>query len=514
MPTRLLLLALLWLTGCASHPVPQPSHVLPASDSPLTRRIDALAADLPYGQSGFRLLSSSADAFQARAEMIRAATVSLDLQYYIVEDGLSTRLLFDELMDAADRGVRVRLLIDDTTTGDNALRIADLAAHPNLEVRVFNPLHIGRATGVTRLLGRFLNLAQQHQRMHNKLFLADGTLAIVGGRNLGDSYFNADRGLNFTDIDLLVAGPAARDLGHSFDLYWNHRLSIPLEHFQWFEPGRAELAEARARLSGERTDRRDDDPRYRRLTRYRRAPALDDWLGNLHWARGHAYWDHPDKLLAEGVPKAHLLLTTQLAPALEGVEDELTLVSAYFVPTEPGMRYFTEKAHAGVELKILTNSLEATDVPVVHGGYAPYRIPLLELGAELYELRRQPEEDVAFSVTGSSESALHSKAAIFDRERVFLGSLNFDPRSILWNSEVGVLVDSPWLAGKVHELTEQGMHPAVSYQVKLSGPPDDRQLVWVAEDGGKLRVLTEEPGSRWRKFNAWLARFIGLERML
>ena len=235
------------------------------------------------------------------------------------------------------------------------------------------------------------------------------------------------------------------------------------------------------------------------------------------WAWNQALWDAPSKVLADGEPDPQLLLTTQLAPELNGVRKELIMISAYFVPGQPGLVYLTGRADAGVSVSLLTNSLEATDVPAVHGGYAPYRKALLEHGVKLFELRRQPGEGGGsgphlFSSKSShgSDSSLHSKAMIFDRQKSFIGSFNFDPRSVLWNTEVGVLVDSPELAGHVRELALQGMAPALSYQAKL----EQGQIVWVTEDDGKMHTLTKEPGSWWRRFNAWMSTTVGLERML
>lgn len=509
----LLLILLLSLAGCASQPAPAPSHATEPADSSLGRQVQRLAAAQPEGHSGLRLLPESSEAFAARAELFRAARRSLDIQYYIVHDGLSTRLLVDELLRAADRGVRVRLLLDDTTSDGQDYRIATLAAHPNVQIRVFNPLRAGRSNPVTRTLGRLLHLSQQHRRMHNKLLLVDSSLAIVGGRNLGDEYFDADRSLNFTDIDLLAAGPVARQLADSFDQYWNHQLSVPIQHFFWRPPARHKLSEAREQLQQYlQQARRDDGPLYRRLIRYQREPQLQRWLDELIWAPAAALWDDPDKLLADGPPTQ--LLTTQLAPALTAVQDELMLVSAYFVPTDSGVDYLAERRRDGVTIRILTNSLEATDVPAVHGGYAPYRQRMLEQGVQLFELRRQPDQKSSYSFFGESESSLHSKAAVFDRQRVFIGSLNFDPRSVLWNSEVGILAQSPTLAREVHRLTLEGMAPASSYEVKLARRGDTRQLVWIAEEQGRRIVLEREPGGFWRRLNAWLADVVGLERML
>ncbi|WP_148558605.1 phospholipase D family protein [Pseudomonas chlororaphis] len=515
-----LMLIALCLSGCASLDVPHvPSQALPAADSAFGRSIQAQAA--PYqGRSGFRLLSDSTEAFMARAELIRNAQSSLDLQYYIVHDGISTRMLVDELLKAADRGVRVRILLDDTTSDGLDQIIATLAAHPNVQIRLFNPLHLGRSTGFTRALGRLFNLSLQHRRMHNKLWLADNSAAIVGGRNLGDEYFDAEPNLNFTDIDMLGVGPVAEQLGHSFDQYWNSALSKPIGEFLSRLPSARELANTRLRLQQSLEEaEQQHHALFQELKAYRTQPRMDVWRKELIWAWNQALWDAPSKVLARDEPDPRLLLTSQLAPQLEGVSKELMLISAYFVPGQPGLVYLTGRADAGVAVSLLTNSLEATDVPAVHGGYAPYRRALLEHGVKLYELRRQPG-DRGGSGSGphlfhsasyrGSDSSLHSKAIIFDRQKSFIGSFNFDPRSVLWNTEVGVLVDSPELAERVRVLALQGMAPALSYEVKLQ----DGKPVWVTEDNQQLHTLPREPGSWWRRFNAWMSTTVGLERML
>ncbi|WP_347902699.1 phospholipase D family protein [Pseudomonas purpurea] len=515
--STLLLLTTL-LGGCASLDVPhKPSQALPVSDSAFGRSIQAQAA--PYqGRSGFRLLPNSSEAFMARAELIRNAQSSLDLQYYIVHDGISTRMLVEELLKAADRGVRVRILLDDTTSDGLDQIIATLAAHPNIHIRLFNPLHLGRSTGVTRTMGRLFNLSLQHRRMHNKLWLADNSAAIVGGRNLGDEYFDAEPNLNFTDIDMLGIGPVAEQLGHSFDQYWNSALSKPIDEFMSFRPTAQDLVDTRLRLKESLDEtRQQNHALYRQLKVYRTHPRMDVWRRELIWAWNQALWDAPSKVLARNEPDPQLLLTTQLAPELQGVSKELIMISAYFVPGQPGLVYLTGRADAGVSVSLLTNSLEATDVPAVHGGYAPYRKALLEHGVRLFELRRQPGEHGGSgpnlfhsAASRGSDSSLHSKAMIFDRQKAFIGSFNFDPRSVLWNTEVGVLVDSPELAERVRELALQGMAAPLSYEVTL----ENGQLAWVTEDNGTLHTLTKEPGSWWRRFNAWMSTTVGLERML
>lgn len=508
-----LLLALL-LAGCVTTRLLRDfSEAIPAGDSAFGRSIQAEAAR-HQGRSGFRLLPNSSEAFRARAELIRNAQKSIDVQYYIVHNGLSTRALVREMLLAADRGVRVRILLDDTASDGQEEVIATLAVHPNIHVRVFNPLHLGRSTLVTRTMGRLLNLSQQHRRMHNKLWLADNSAAIVGGRNLGDEYFDAKPDLNFTDMDLLCFGPVSEQLGHSFDQYWNSALSQPISDFLINKPTAEDLTQSRQRLEQSlQSTRIENKALFDHLMTYRTQPQLATWRRQLIWAHATAMWDAPSKVLADGEPNRALLMATQLRPELDSVNKELILISAYFVPQQPGMRYLLGRADAGVDVRLLTNSLEATDVPAVHGGYAPYRKTLLEHGVKLYELRRQPDDPgggSSFGFSGGSDSSLHTKAMILDKQKVFIGSFNFDPRSVFWNTEVGVLVDSPELAGYMRRLAEEGMAPAVSYQARL----ENGEVVWIAEDDGRLYTLRKEPGGKWRSFKAWLSDAIGLEKML
>ncbi len=513
MPVVLLLFLL--LAGCAGQPpVRELSHMLPAAESPLGRQVQALAAGQPAGHSGFGVLGASLDAFEARTRLIRAAQRSLDLQYYIVADGLTTRVLLDELLQAADRGVRIRALFDDLASDGHDALAATLAQHPNIEVRLFNPVHWGRALAPGRLLARAVQLPRQHRRMHNKVLLADSSLAVVGGRNLGDEYFAADQSFNFADLDLIAAGPVAAQLGESFDLYWNHRLAVPIEALARAPAGDA-LRGLRERLDSQLGRLREEQPeRYAELAAYLADPAIDRLLGGLIWAPGRAFWDHPDKLLARGRPPLDLLMARELLPLLEAADDELMMVSAYFVPTARGTDWLIARVQAGAAVRVLTNSLEATDVPAVHGGYTPYRKRLLEAGVELYELRPRPGQQTQYSFDGDSDSSLHSKALVLDGQRVFIGSANFDPRSVLWNSEVGILVDSEALAAQVNQLIREGMQAAVSYRVSLLEHDGERRLLWSFEENGRQQVLTREPGSAWRRFNAWFARVFGLESLL
>ncbi|MCY1396946.1 Cardiolipin synthase C [compost metagenome] len=513
---RLLLLALLLLGGCASAPPPV-THALPAHGTDLGAAVEQRAKAHPE-QSGFRLLAASFDAFRARVELVRKAQRSLDIQYYIVHDGLTTRALIHEVLRAADRGVRVRVLLDDIGSDGRDYELGALAAHPNIQVRLFNPQHLGRSTGFTRNLGRLFDLPRQHRRMHNKLWLADNSLAIVGGRNLGDEYFNAKAEMNFSDLDLLGVGPVARQLGQSFDQYWNSAISRPIENYLWRKPDPRKLAHFRRNLEAWLNLEEVSQSEFiTRLAKEHDQPHLEHWLDTLTWARAEAVWDAPLKVLDKGDRQPEQQLTTQLAPLFKSVSSELILVSAYFVPTDSGLNYLTQRASQGVSVRLLTNSLEAIDVPAVHAGYAPYRMALLEHGVKLYELRADPDRGMAgapWRVSGSSSASLHSKAIVFDRRHVFIGSFNFDPRSALWNTEVGIIVDSPELAERTRRLALAGMARSVSYEVRIERSGGRPRLVWVAEHDGRPLVLHREPGSLWRRLNAWLAGAIGLEKML
>lgn len=481
----------------------------------LKSRIESLVLTATPGQSGFRLLLSGHDAFLARAEAIAQATETIDLQYYITHDGISTRLLLDELLQAANRGVHIRLLLDDFASDARDHRVLLSVAHPNIEMKVFNPPRRGRKRAFTRVLGRVMEVSRQHRRMHNKLLLADRNLVVMGGRNLGDEYFDVDPSRNFVDIDLLCIGPVASDLSASFEEYWQHPLAVPIEQCLR-KPGRRLGRRQQPRpMAEEINDAWKDAPNLcKELTGYRQAPQLGIWLDTLVWAKGTAVWDPPGKLATPELPDEDCLMATALLPVALGVSRELLMVSAYFVPTQAGLEYFKACVNRGVSVQILTNALEATDVPFVHGGYQPYRAPLLNAGVRLFEMRKRPLGRSRYNLPETPVS-LHSKTAVFDGQHVFIGPLNFDPRSILWNTEVGMLIDSATLAEAVRGLAIEGLSRSVSYEVKLSGAAKHGRLAWLYEDSrGKSFRLKREPANPWRRFNAWLARVLRAEPFL
>nr|WP_284047890.1 phospholipase D-like domain-containing protein [Halomonas gemina] len=350
---------------------------------------------------------------------------------------------------------------------------------------------------------------RQHRRMHNKLWLADNAVGIVGGRNLGDEYYSAGSPRNFADLDLLVMGPVMAPLSRSFDLYWNHGLAQPIGRYRQADPDAWRVL--RNRLAAWLEARSDSTyfaalrERYENRSRSRLADSL-------HWGEAEALWDPPGKPARRGRPPLAETMAGQLVRRL-APESRLLLVSAYFVPTSAGSRRLQAMAEAGIEVTVVTNSLEASDVPLVHGAYAPYRAGLLESGVALFELRGDlaADGDPHDERVGSSGSVLHIKALGVDRDRLFVGSANADPRSVWWNTEVGVLAVSEPLLDDFMAFVAEGASPQQSYALEL----DVRgRLHWLTLIDGRPVHLDREPGSAGARLLAWLSGLLGLEPWL
>ncbi|WP_416138265.1 phospholipase D family protein [Halomonas sp. HK25] len=507
-----LLAVFLLLAGCAAAPLPRDhATALPPWEVAETRLGGWAAeqAEAHPGQSGLALLANGKDAFAVRGLLAARAERRLDIQTYLMGDGLTTWALLARVLDAAERGVEVRLLIDDIGAVGQGERLAALDSHPNLQVRVYHPLPVGRANLATRVLATLPVLSRHHRRMHNKLWIADNALAIAGGRNLGDEYYSAGEPRNFADLDLLALGPVVTPLSMSFDLYWNHGLAQPVGRYHRVAPGtwRTQREEFAARLAEEH-----DSDYFSSLRQRHEERERNRLVDALHWGRAEALWDPPGKLARRGRPALAETMAGQLW-ARVAPEARLSLVSAYFVPTAEGSRLLQGLAESGVEVEVVTNSLEATDVPVVHGAYMPYRRALLESGVALFELRAEHDngEGAGIGVPGTSASALHIKALAVDDDTIFVGSPNADPRSVWWNSEVGVLAKSESLVREFRELVEVGASPAQSYRVTLD---DEGRLGWETRHDDEVVHLSREPGGPWRHANAWLSRLLRLERWL
>lgn len=504
-----LLLALL-LAGCIPPAATRTASMALLPHEVAATRLGAWSlgeAAARQGRSGYRLLPRGDEAFALRAALVDQAQRSLDVQSYIADDGITTRVLMGRALRAAQRGVRVRLLLDDLASLGSEGYLAALDSHPDVEVRLFNPLLRGRGSLLTRGLMMGLDFDRQHRRMHNKLWVVDNAVAITGGRNLGDEYFDADTRRNFADLDVLAAGPIAADLSAGFDSYWRHPLAQPLARFATAQPGawRQLLEELEAWQATQREGNRYFQALRRR---YAEAPTL---LGPLIWAHGEALWDDPGKVRLTGRPALDQTLAGALAARLDAPDERLLLISAYFVPTRQGVARLADLAEAGVQTTVITNSLAATDIPAVHGAYARYRPALLARGVRLFELRPDGEDATGAGLPGASDSSLHIKAMAFDADRLFVGSFNIDPRSLWWNTEVGVLIDSPALNARLWALAEEGMHPAVSYRVRRDAAG---RLSWHAWDGDRHRVWHRDPAGFWRRLGAWLGRLPGVESLL
>jgi len=486
-----LLASLASLVACAKLPegVERPvSRAL--ADTRDTRIGRALAREVAAhpGRSGVLPLGNGRDAFAARALLAEAAERSLDVQYYIWRDDTSGTLLTDALWRAAERGVRVRLLLDDANTRGLDALIAALDAHRNIEVRLFNPF-ANRALRV----GDLADFSRVNRRMHNKSFIVDNQVAVLGGRNVGDEYFGAQTEVAFADLDLLLAGSAVREVSAQFDAYWNSASAYPAASL--FPPASQSDAE-RQRAEWKRASAGPSAVRY--LHALGATPLVKELLGGrlpLQWVPAHVVTDDPDKVLhPPGRRDLHML--PRLEQALGKPEKQLDLVSPYFVPTAEGTAALRALAERGVEVRVLTNSLSATDVSPVYAGYAKYREPLLRAGVRLYELKpsaRPPaeSEEERRRLGGSSGASLHAKTFAVDRARIFVGSFNFDPRSARLNTEIGVVVESPELAGRLSTLFGGGLG-GEAYELRLTPAGE---IEWIERTAaGEVRHATT-PGT-------------------
>jgi putative cardiolipin synthase len=509
---------LLSLAGCAALPTQYSrteSHALTdTADTRLGRGIAPLVAAHP-GHSGLLPLASGVDAFVARLVLAEAADKSLDVQYYIWHDDVTGRLLADRLVRAADRGVRVRVLLDDIGTAPNDVALLILDHHPNIELRLFNPVALRSARG----LGTLADFGRVNRRMHNKSFIADNQASIVGGRNVGDEYYAARPDLEFGDLDVLAVGPVVQEVSDAFDRYWNSPAAYPISALTDQRATAEQLEQGRAVLRAHAEAQRDT-AYARGLASSPLAQALRTGDVPAFWGRARLVYDDPAKVLAESAePVTHL--QAGLAPVVDAVRAELLLVSPYFVPGEAGVQWLHRLRERGVRIRVVTNSLAASDVAAVHSGYQRYRRPLLEAGVELYEFKPTAHAGAGASghaatgLTGSSRAALHAKTFMFDRRVVFVGSLNLDPRSLHLNTEIGVLFESPELAGAMVDAIDAVLAQQ-AYRVLLvdAGTPDAR-LEWVSsEDGGTQRFDSDPAASLWRRFSVWFLSLLPIESQL
>lgn len=451
-------------------------------DTPLGRAVAARIAANP-GKSGIHTLNSGIDAFAARIVLARAAQRSLDLQYYVWHGDTTGRLLAQAVWEAAERGVRVRILIDDANMAGLDRMFAALDAHPRIDVRLFNPF----ANRSFRLGDFISDFARVNRRMHNKSFTADNQVAIVGGRNVGDEYYGADPNIAFQDLDLLAVGPVVREVSVEFDLYWNSGSAYPAASVIPQIP----LGESTEELTRDWTKVHNDPSARRYIDAARTTPLLTQLLAReltLEWASARVFNDDPAKVLLPP-ESSDARMIPHLERAMGRPTRELDMVSPYFVPGEEGTEGLVALARQGVSVRVLTNSFAATDVRPVHAGYARYRPELVRGGVRMFELKPTATGDHAHHEAASA-AALHAKTFAVDRARVFVGSFNLDPRSARLNTEMGIVVESPSLATRLSTVFDTTI-PRDALEVRPSS--DAHGLEWIDRTAVDEKRYETEP---------------------
>jgi len=464
---------------------------LKPDETELDRACQRLAREqdgLGVKRNGLSLIDNNLDAFAVRVLSARMAQRSLDLMYYIWDDDLTGRLLLNEILEAADRGVRVRLLLDDINAQGRDPAYAALDQHPNINIRMFNPSR-ARSNGLRRGFEVVLRVLTVTRRMHNKAFIIDGRMAIVGGRNIADAYFGAGKNKNFRDLDLLLVGPAVQQAEGIFDNFWNSEMALPIHvltlprslknPLHWREKLRAFHQSAEARPF---------------LDYLRAGSGLETFLDVRHRLfvadKVEVLSDPPQKAMKR--QPENWLMRLLMAQMLQTTEN-LQLTSPYFVPGKSGTRELSNIAARGCQVQILTNSLAATDVAAVHGGYISYRKKLVKAKIELYELKPEGGRQ-RLRLFGSGRASLHTKAFLIDRKIGFVGSFNFDPRSVSLNTEMGILFECDPISQAMDALFAQEITPQMSYHIGLN---EKNYLRWnTADEGGQPICLKHEPESR------------------
>ena len=495
------------------------SALAPTVDTASARYIDAERDKHPEGQSGFRLLTLSTNALMSRVALAASAERSLDLQYFIFRDDDTGQLIAQQLLKAADRGVRVRVLVDDMKIDEEARLFEALDSHPMIEVRLFNPFNTHRPGAISRTVQLMLDFRRLNRRMHNKSFIADNKVAIVGGRNIGDDYFDADEKSNFRDLDLLAIGPVVREASRSFDEYWNNPASFPISGYPSAYSERSDLAEFRLQLDAHARGFEQSDYAQAVLEELPDG-ATADRQGQWFWGPAVLVADQPQKI-EDDDDKPGLRMAPRIQQMLDVAQTEVLAASPYFVPGDQDKQALIALAKRGVTTQILTNSLASTDQPAVHAGYSARRRDLLAGGVQLFELKPVAGVKQTLAQTGSSSGvSLHAKTMVVDRRYVFIGSMNMDQRSELLNTEMGFIVDSPALAKAVVDFLATISLPANAYRVELEHPATKSQdgggqLVWKTNEGGKDVILTSEPGaSPARRVEVLLMKILPIDSLL
>ncbi len=502
-------LALATLGGCARLParpaLPDVAAIAPADGGSLDG-LGAGAEGRHPGESAFRLVNEGTEAFVVRMQSARLAARSLDVQTYIWHTDLTGIYLAQQLLESADRGVRVRLLVDDLDARAKNDGFAALAAHPNIDVRMFNPF-VTRS-GTLRKAGEgATNFKRINRRMHNKSWIADNRVAIVGGRNIGDEYFGASDEVNFIDLDFAMLGPIVRDASASFDKYWNSVSAYPMEILDADGVSEAALGKLREKLVAK--TKLAESSRYAVALRgdnVVKRMIAGDWP--MEWSANYRFIsDDPAKVTMKKRDAKRTQVGSALLPMVQAARTSVNIISPYFVPGDEVTAALAGAAREGKQVRILTNSLVANDVAAVHGGYSRYRRPLLEGGVQLWELKPLPGSASNASLFGSSGASLHTKALSTDGRTLFVGSYNVDPRSTWLNCEQGVMVEDEVLTRQLEAIFATQTAGPRAWQVTLKGG----EMGW---SDGEESFDSDPKASGWRRFQAWMARVLHLDAQL
>jgi putative cardiolipin synthase len=454
--------------------------------------------------------------------MINAAERTLDLQYFIFRQDETGQLLTDALLRAADRGVRVRVLIDDGETLDGDEQIAALESHPQIEIRIFNPFVYRGHTELFRAVEFAFTASRLDYRMHNKLLVVDNAIALLGGRNIGDQYFQVDLDSQFGDDDVFAAGPIVKKLSNTFDEFWSCAVAIPLEGLATGKQSGAALEAYRKTLDEHRRQVKADGTDY--ASRVAAGEPLAGMIAGrlpLVWANAQLVYDSPEKKRVSNGEMVGKLMHRSVAEAAAAVQSELLLVTPYFIPGDAGMQMFADLRKRGVRVRVLTNSLESTPELVAHSGYMHFRLPLLKDGVELYEVRallgNAQGSGETLAATRSGNYALHAKLFVFDRQKLYVGSMNFDPRSRSLNTEIGLIIDSRELAQQTATRFESIVAPANSYGLALQADEVGglSRLLWHTQEDSKAVEYDREPArSDWQRMKVIFLYLMPLENEL
>ena len=498
------------LAACATVPFDYPRTPSTAfqdtEDTYVGQYVAAVSAAHAEGGSGFYLLQEGIDALALRLLLAKFAERSIDAQYFYIQRDLSGHLFINALLDAADRGVRVRLLVDDILTIGFGPDIAALESHPNIEVRIFNPF---AHRSSTRYAEFFTDLGRVNHRMHNKSFTVDNQVTIVGGRNIGDEYFDAERDFQYGDLDVIGLGPVAKEISEGFDVYWNFEAAVPSEAIVEQPDDADALQELRDRMASAVEEASQSQYGEALIS------TILDNIGStqfpLYWGDPIVVYDDPEKVLdsaAADVPT----IRSQLRSKVLGAAEELLIVTPYFVPQERGVDAFRELRDRGVRTLVVTNSLASTDQIAVHAHYARYRKELLEMGVELYEVKPDTNfQESKRSGYAFSLSALHAKAFIVDRRYIFIGSFNWDPRSVDINTEMGIYLDAEPMASSRADRLFASLDKH-AFRLRLD---DDGNIEWVDSEETDEVLFNKEPQvGFWRRFQAGFYRILPIEGQL